>query len=172
MIRVFIIHGWEADSGSNWFPWLEKELNDRGHEAKALDMPNSAHPEKKEWLESMSKEIKDEDAILVGHSLGVPAMLAYLENNKAGKAILVSGFDAPLGIADEPDSFVKDGFDFKKIKKNCPKFVIYHSDNDPYIPLDMAKNLNGELIILPNAGHINLGTGYFQFPEILKNIES
>ena len=33
MKRVYIIHGWEGYPEEGWFPWLKKELEDRGFDA-------------------------------------------------------------------------------------------------------------------------------------------
>ena len=58
-----------------------------------------------------------------------------------------------------------------KIKGNCEKFFVISSDNDPYIPLEINKELarlvNAELKIIHNGGHLNKKAGYGKFPELL-----
>ncbi|MDD4902221.1 MAG: alpha/beta hydrolase [Patescibacteria group bacterium] len=129
MKRVFIIHGWEADPGSNWFPWLKDELIKKGIEAEVPTMPNSAHPLCAEWVAYLKKIVgkTDKDTFLVGHSLGVIAILRYLESmaakEKIGGAILVAGFPEPLPASDggdfsELNNFFAKPLDYEKIKNN------------------------------------------------------
>lgn len=51
-----------------------------------------------------------------------------------------------------------------EIKQNCKKFYIYHSDNDPYVPMkkatELAKKLDSKIIEIKNAGHFNEKAGY------------
>src|SRR3990167_10912907 len=50
-------------------------------------------------------------------------------------------------------------FDWEKIKSNCKKFYVFHSNNDPYIPLKDAENLARELgvglTLIRNGKHLN-----------------
>ena len=67
-------------------------------------------------------------------------------------------------------------FDWKKIKNHCKKFFVFHSDNDPYVSLEngqeLAKNLNTNLIFIPNAGHFNKSAGYAKFYALFGKIET
>ncbi|MBD3247675.1 hypothetical protein GF382_00095 [Candidatus Falkowbacteria bacterium] len=104
-------------------------------------------------------------------------MLKYLEslpeNQKIGKAIFVSGFATPIGFA-EPDKFIGAGVDLEKVKGKCGKFIVFHSDNDPYVPMDKAheleKALDAELNIISKGGHLNAGNGHLEFPEVFESI--
>lgn len=179
MKRVFIIHGYGADPGCNWFPWLKDELNKRGISAQAPDMPNANAPQCQEWV-SLLKELigqPDQNTILVGHSLGTAAILRYLETFKEGEVVgdvfLVAGADANPGFP-ELDSFVAVPPDYKKIKKGAKSFTVIHSDDDPVVPFKMgqrlAKGLDAEFIQLSGLGHLNAGNGLFQMPIILEKI--
>ncbi len=50
-------------------------------------MPNSAHPELKDWLSHLRKEIGkvDENTYFVGHSLGPIAILKFFGNSRRRK---------------------------------------------------------------------------------------
>ena len=78
--RVFIIHGWGGRPNSNWFPWLKAELTKLGYEVFVPTMPNSSNPMVKEWISCMNETIgaPTKSDYLVGHSLGVIAILRYL----------------------------------------------------------------------------------------------
>ncbi len=53
---------------------------------------------------------------------------------------------------------------------------MFHSDNDPYVPLEkakeLAKKLGVELIMVKNAGHFNEKAGYTKFELLLEKIKS
>lgn len=192
MKRVFIIHGWEADPQSNWFPWLKTELEKNGIKAEVPAMPNSAHPVCEEWVAYLKKIVGHVDAetFFVGHSLGAIAILNYLssfkEGEKVGGVILVSGSVENPGFP-ELDSFFEIKFDYEKIRNiagnkptppergiNTSGFLVIHSDNDPVVPLElgrkMAKELKAEWIIIPNGEHLNAGNGFFELPIVLEKI--
>ena len=71
-------------------------------------------------------------------------------------------------------TFVEKQFDWSKIKKNCGKFFVVASDSDPYIPIEINKELAGilgaELKIIHNGGHLNKKAGFEKFPELFNMI--
>jgi len=73
------------------------------------------------------------------------------------------------------NTFAQREFNWDKIKGNCKKFYIFHSDNDPYIKLEkaegMAKNLDIDVILVKNAGHFNKSAGYTKFELLLEKIK-
>lgn len=177
--RVFIIHGWEGAPDSNWFPWLKKELGKYGFEVSVPQMPNADFPKKAGWLAHLQKIVgePDENTFFVGHSLGVTAILRYLESLSKGEkisgAILVAGVAKSIGIR-ELESFFTKPFDYERIKRTAKHIIVVNSDNDPYVPLSHGETLRDELgaklIIIPNGQHLNAGNGYFEFPLVLEEI--
>jgi len=178
MKRAFIIHGWEGTPDSNWFPWLKKELENKGFSVEMPNMPNTMHPKMEEWLGHLKKVIKspDENTYLIGHSLGVITILRFLEqleDQKIGGAVLVAGFSEPIGY-DEINSFFQTPLDYEKVKKAARHFAAIHSDNDPYVPLEQGEllrdKLGAKLYVMKNAEHLNKGNGQFELPEALEEI--
>ena len=120
----------------------------------------------------------NEETVLIGHSLGTAFILNYLEktSKKIKAAILVAAFHRQLGIQyDEINrTFVDRQFNWEKIKASCNKFFIFNSDNDPWIPLqtaqELAKNLDAELNVIHDGGHLNKESGYGDFPLLLETI--
>jgi len=47
MKRAYIIHGWDGYPEEGWFPWLKKELENKGYHVEIPSMPNSKHPKKR-----------------------------------------------------------------------------------------------------------------------------
>jgi len=177
--RIYIIHGWEGSPESNWFPWLRRELEKRGFEVTIPEMPNADHPVFSEWLEHMQKVVKnpDQNTFLVGHSLGVIAILKFLEalapDRKIGGAVLVAGFPEPIGYK-ELDSFFASPLKYKKIKQAAGRFAAINSDDDPYVPLRngeiLEEKLGAELTIFPKGSHLNQGAGFTKLPIVMESI--
>jgi uncharacterized protein len=177
--KVYVIHGWEGSPEGNWFPWLKKELEIIGVVAECLAMPDSYHPVMSAWVKNIASVIgeSDEDAYLVGHSLGGIALLRYLEslpeNRKIGGAVLVAGFPESIGIK-ELDTFFEVPLDYEKVRGSARAFVAIHSSNDPYVPMKngelLRDKLGAELVVVENAGHLNAGDGYTELPIVLEKL--
>lgn len=185
MKKVFIIHGFEAWPNGGWRPWLMGELYNNRIFSVSLEMPNPKFPKMNEWVSKIKEEVKNpsNDKYLIGHSLGVPAILRYLEtlkdNEKIGGVILVSG---PFGKLDKDnhssrarlmDDFFDKEFDFDHIKKVCNKFYIIHNTFDKVVPFVNAelfsKNLDIPIIKIERENDGHLGDEPFcnKLPEIL-----
>jgi hypothetical protein len=181
MPKVFIFHGTGGYPEENWFPWLRTELENLGCKVIVPLFPTPENQTPEGWFEVFNQYRNEIDAetILVGHSLGGSFLLRVLETLKTPikAAFLVA---TPIGIppivnwaGDEP--FTGHPFDWEKIKKNCHKFYIYHSDDDPYVGLEngkqLAKQLNSQLIFKPKSGHFNKKAGFTKFDDLLDNIK-
>lgn len=179
--KAFFIHGWGGAPEEGWRPWLGKELEKRGFVVANLLMPNSQNPVQAEWVEAISSAVgePDENCYLVGHSLGVIAILRYLESlqdkSKVGGVILVAGFTNDLNIP-ELNNFFSTPINWAKIKHSGLKFVSIESDNDPYdlarYNEDFAKYLGAKTILAHNMKHFSVKDGIKEVPLILDEILS
>jgi predicted alpha/beta hydrolase family esterase len=179
MKKVFMVHGFMGEPNGGWRPWLMGELAKEGVYACALPMPTPKTPKKDEWVEEVERAVRDpnEECFLVGHSLGVPTILRYLErlsaDYKIGGAVLVSGPARSVNKEEYRilDHFYENSFDFEYIKNVCKNFVVIHGDNDHAVPFEYAeelsKNLNCKLISIPNGGHLGGSDGFRQLPQAL-----
>ena len=174
-MRVLILHGWGANSESNWFQWLKKELENKGVRVYCPNLPDSDYPKMKEWLKVINDLIGNfDDVVIIGHSLGavaIPRILEKLKGDEKIKAgILVSGFVNNPNI-EEINDFFKERVDWEKVRSKAGKFYIINSDNDPYVPIKEAEllhqKLGGELIIEKGLGHINAGSGFLEYKKVL-----
>jgi len=181
-MNIFIIHGAYGNPEENWFPWLKKELEQLGHTITIPTFPTPENQTLDTWMKIFEPYMDkiDEKTIFVGHSLAPSFILSVLEriDVQVKACFFIAGFIGALGN-DQFDpinaSFTEKRFDWGKIKNNCDQFILYVSDNDPYIPLEtgkeLAEKLQGELHIIKNAGHINKDAGYTEFPQLLEEIK-
>lgn len=182
MKTAFIFHGTGGYPEENWFPWLKGELENLGVEVIVPQFPTPENQTPESWFEVLKPYRKkiDENTILIGHSLGGSFLLRVLESLKlpVAASFLVA---TPIGIppivnwsGDKP--FTGHPYDWEKIKNNCKGFVVYHSDDDPYVGLEngkqLAKNLAVDLTFIPNSGHFNKKAGFLQFPKLLNDIKT
>lgn len=171
--KVFLIHGFEGVPNGGWRPWLMGKLGREDIFACSLSMPSPATPKKEEWIQKIKSEIPEpnENIFLVGHSLAVNAILQYLQElpsgTKIGGAVLVSG--PYKGKREILQGFFEPDYDFVRIKNACKNFAIIHGDNDPGVPFSdaekFAHELTCELIPIPNGGHLNGSSGWYELPE-------
>ena len=179
MPTAFIIHGAYGNPKENWFPWLAEKLSDY-YDVYVPSFPTPENQELSKWMDVFEKYMDkvSAESIIVGHSLGVPFILNLLEAKEVyfGGAFLVAGFAKELGIErfDRINSSFIHEFDWPSIRRKCSHFVLFHSDNDPYVPLsygeEMAERLKGELIVVEGASHFNAKSGYTTFPLLLEKI--
>ena len=186
MKKVFMVHGFMGFPNGGFRPWLMDELNKKNIYACALPMPDPDYPEKSKWVNEIKHAVPEinEEIFLIGHSLGVPAILRYLEDVpegvKIGGAVLISGPCSIIRLEDieskirRIDNFFDKDFNFKKIKESCKNFLIIHGENDDRVPLEHAKiiseNLDCDLVIVPNGGHLNGSNGWKELPQALEGL--
>lgn len=184
MKTAIIIHGTYGNPNENWFPWLKTELEKIGYEVYVPEFPTPENQNLESWLEvfsDLSKNINSE-TILIGHSVGASFILSILERQDKPifrAAFLVSGF---LGLLNNEEfdnlnrEFVTKKFDWDKVKRGAQEIYMYHSSNDPYVPIEKAYELSANLdikpIIIENAGHFNEKSGYKEFPKLLLDIKN
>lgn len=181
-MNVFIIHGTFGDPEENWFPWLKSKLEEEGHRVFVPEFPTPENQSLENWLEVFEEYEKylNEDSIVIGHSLGPAFLLNVLE--ELDHPIKAAFFVSPcVNLLGDPKfdrlnrTFVEKDFNWKKIRNNCKKFFLFHSDNDPYVPLkqtkELNKRLNGELTVVEGAGHFNKDAGYTEFDLLLRKIK-
>jgi uncharacterized protein len=179
---IFIFHGTEGYPGENWFPWLKQKLEKEGYAVFVPQFPSPPIVPSKiaEWfavLKNYEQHI-NKDTILIGHSLGGLFTLRILE--KLTQPIKAACFvGTPIGIRrilnyERDNAFGGFNFDWKNIKNKAQNFVVFHSDNDPYVDLEngkqLAKNLGVKLSFVPNAGHFNAKAGYLKFEKLLEEV--
>jgi len=186
--KALVIHGIAGDSNDNWFPWFKPLLEQRGYEVIIPDLPNPNNPTLAEWTTALKKLgiTKKDRLTIVAHSLGAPAAIEFIKQNKlpVEKLILVAPTAKEQGEKNWKNlretgyahaekvikSFNKANEGLEGIEKLVEKSVLYLSDNDPFVPLAVAKSyeaLDPKIEVFKNHGHFNSGAGILEFPKIL-----
>ena len=181
MTNAFIIHGTGGRPGENWFLWLKKELEALDCKVFVPQFPTPQDQTPDAWFGIFEQHEKyfTQDTILIGHSLGGTFALRILESAKVRiKAAFIVA--APIGVlpiknyeTDKP--FIGKPFDWEKIRENCARFFVFHSEDDPLVSVEngkeLAKRLDAELILFKNAGHLNEKADYTKFEKLLEKIK-
>ena len=181
MKNAIILHGLSGSSNENWFPWLKDELVKSGYTVRVPDLPHSDDPDRNEWIEAITKIFADwklEETIVIAHSLGVPAVLDFLELNDKGvlkKLVSVAGFAHAYGFQANQKYMESRSIDLENVKKKISRTIAIYSDNDPYVTQEalkgLADGLGGEKVLLKGQKHFSMGSfgpKYKAFPELLK----
>lgn len=185
--RVFIIHGWDGYPEEGIFPWLKKELQNRGFSVFNPAMPEPLRPRIKSWVQYLKEQIgvPDENTFLFGHSIGVQTILRYLESlpedKKVGGVVALAGWVHLTDEAFELDEdakiakpWLETPLDWINIKSKANKFIGIFSEDDPLVPIsDMTvfkDNLGAKIIIEHGKGHFSGSTGIKKLPSALKAV--
>lgn len=176
--NIILIHGYQGNKDNHWFPYIKQNLEAHGVEVFAPDMPQEYTVEA--WLLKL-KEISEqvhEHTILIGHSLGCPAILHLLStlSKPVFGTVLVAPFGKTFGDETDPEieecnRFVKT-IAWKKVRENAGVIKLFSSIDDPEIPVDISLHvgtmLKTPIRFIENAGHFCADDGFETFPELLE----
>ena len=182
--RVFIVHGWDGSSSEGWFPWLKKELESRGYDVTAPDMPETEAPEINKWIPLLSSlvGVPDEHTYFVGHSIGGNTILRYLESvspQKVGGAVLVAPYFGNVVLEEGEaetiaEPWLSKPIDFAKVKETAKNIVVILSDNDRWVPVGnkdfFHEALSPKIIVESGKGHFSEGDGVTELPSALQAV--
>jgi predicted alpha/beta hydrolase family esterase len=161
MKRAIIIHGWGSNGNDWWFAKEKKILEGKGYKVENPTMPNTLMPQKEIWLKILDDFKPDEETILIGHSLGCPTILRYLEKSKktVNKVFLIAPFAKDLGIDFVPiKNFVDKPFDWQTIRMNALDFYVVTQEGDAWTPveygIEVANKTGANLTIVKGDDHL------------------
>ena len=172
--RVLILHGLGGSDFPHWQAQLAQDLIEKNDVVSFPSFPSRDNPCLKEWSDFLRAEIKHfKPNIVVCHSLANVLWFHSCENLDINlyKLLLV----APVSksrVVEAASSFYPYSVN-KNLKAKDVKIIA--STNDPYMDLDEVKELSKELDvnieILENAGHINAASGFGKLNSALEWIE-
>jgi uncharacterized protein len=167
--KAIFIHGnGGSTAGDIWFPWLAAESEALGLEVVRRTFPDNVKARARFWLPFIEELGADEDTILIGHSSGAVAAMRHAETHQLLGSILVSPCFTDLGDSGEAESgYYSRPWDWPAIREHQQWIGVYHSADDPLVPVAEARFIAREL----RCSYFELeGRGHFidqrTFPEI------
>lgn len=174
-LQNYKIESLEYFRRKGWKPFLEKELGGN-HEVILPNMPckeNAKYAEWKLWFEKIIPFLED-DAVLIGHSLGGKFLAKYLSEETFSKKIL-----ATILVATPFNRSRREHADFilpnslAMLEQQGGKLFLHHSTDDPVVDFsELAKYQialpNATTRIFNNRQHFNQES----FPELVSDIKS
>eukprot|EP00729_Bicosta_minor_P003397 gene3397-8434_t len=171
-IRVVIVPGNGGGDvfQANWYAEMQAVLQrpsyGRGCIPVLQNMPDPHKAREKIWIPFMRKELGcNERTIIVGHSSGAVAAMRFAEQYQVYGIVLVSACHTDLGLKSERIAgYYGRPWLWERQKANSNWILQFHSDNDPFIPVEEARhvaaNLDSEYYELAGKSH------YFSYDSV------
>lgn len=176
MKTVYVIHGFQANPASHWFPWLKLQLNRRSIAVHVLTMPHPSDPKLEEWVDKLHSKVNTnpDHTYFVAHSLGCVMLLAYLSQHPPERPfagmVLVSGFYEPIPNVPALAVLADHAFDFTALKRSVRQSACVFSNNDLLVPTEysqhLAQQLNARHCLIDNGGHFTDREGFTKLPVL------
>ncbi len=174
--KVLFIHGWGGSDFPHWQSWLAGEIAKDYGKVSFLKFSNFDLPSKDEWKKELLEELDDfKPDIVVCHSLANSLWfhLCNEENFMSVKKLFLVAPPSLTSSIKEIDSFFPVSIP-KDLK--AKEALLVCSTNDPYMSLDEAKalqkELNIEMHIELDAGHINADSGFGEWQWIKEKLQN
>ncbi len=184
--RVFVVHRWDGTPKSDWYPWLKRELENKGFRVEVPTMPNTSEPKINDWVNHLKKVVGklDNKTYFIGHSIGCQTIMRFLEKedykNKIGNIVFVAGWFKLDNLEGEEveviaNPWINTPIDFNKIKRKISKLTVFLSTNEPYGFIKentriFKEKLDAKIILEKDKGHFTEDDGISELPEILAEI--
>lgn len=170
---IVLIHRWGATPESDWYPWLQAELSEQKIHLQIPTMPDSNHPAIETWIETISSVTPKPTAstFYIGHSVGVQAILRYIERLpekvKVGGILSVAGWLKLQNLSIDEQIVAKPWLhrpiDYSKIISHTKNILALFSDNDPNVSVENTQLFNdavqAQITVLPQRGHFTQDEG-------------
>ncbi len=173
---IFVPGNGGCTTQDNWFPSVKAELEKHDLEVLAPTFPDPNLARESYWIPFLREELKaGSDTVLIGHSSGAIAAMRFAENHQLLGSILVGAYHTHLGVeAEKQSGYFDRPWEWDKIKKNQKWISLFASSDDPWIPIEEARNIHAKLDCeyheYKNQGHF--GGDYFKstFPELTLSV--
>ncbi|NPA59062.1 MAG: serine hydrolase family protein, partial [Epsilonproteobacteria bacterium] len=163
--RVLLLHGWGGSSHPHWQSYLASEIAKEYGCVSFLEFSEYDFPKMDVWRDELLQELKSfKPTIVICHSLA-NTLWFHLCNENVLDAVVQKLFLVAPPSLDTDIEELKEFFPLQ-LPKNlyAEQTLLITSTNDPYLTQEEAKqmqqNLNVEMEVLQDAGHINADSGF------------
>ena len=170
--RAVLVPRFGGDATADWYPTALPQLAGLGIGTKVVSLlPEPTAPGIDETVAAIAKAIGDDpheiaQTVLIGHSVGSRALLAYLSRHGAPRTfaglVSVAGWFTVDDLISYPAlaSWVNVDLNFASIAAAAGPITVHLSDNDPFTA-DWRANAADWLSKLGAAVHISHGAGHY-----------
>ena len=170
--RAIMVPRFGGDAGADWYSTALPQLADLGIGTTVVSLlPKPTAPRIDETVEAIAKAVGDDPheiarTILIGHSVGSRALLAYLSRHAAKRTfaglVSVAGWFTLDDLRSYPAlaPWVHLDLNFASIASAAGPITVHLSDNDPFTA-DWRANAADWLGKLGAAVHIAHGAGHY-----------
>lgn len=160
--RILIVPGWRNSEPTHW----QSRWADRLPNARRVEQGDWLFPRRQDWVARLADDIvscQGERLVIVAHSLGC-ITTAHLPPEVAARV------SAALLVAPADPERRAQLTDFTPVPhQRLPyRSMLVASSNDPYCPVRLAgayaRAWGSEFVRLENAGHINVASGFGDWP--------
>lgn len=161
-MRTLIVPGWRNSGPGHWQSLWEQQLPD----TTRVQQDDWVAPTRQAWVSAVSQAVlaRADPVLLVAHSLGciTVAHLPPAVQARVHGALLVAPADP------ERRAVLCDFAPVPYARLPFPSILVA-STNDPYCPVRLAgayaRAWGSQLVKLPDAGHINVASGFGPWPQ-------
>lgn len=161
--KILILHGWGGSDFPHWQHWLASQLASQGYPIFFPALPFRDTPRKKVWLAYLEEIMEHfQPDRIVCHSLGNILWFWYAKKHpkKRFEKVLLVAPPSKKSSIKSIDTF----FPYEKPCSLSKQTLLVASTNDQYLDTKEAQELSHELecelTIIENAGHLNADSGY------------
>jgi uncharacterized protein len=171
--RAVLVPRFGGEATADWYPTALPRLAGLGIRTKVVSLlPEPTAPDINETVAAIKKAVGDNPheiarTILIGHSVGSLALLAYLSRHGAAYRtfaglVSVAGWFTVDDLSSYPalSPWVNMDLDFASIASAAGPIIVHLSDNDPFT-VDWRANAADWLGKLGAAVHIAHGAGHY-----------
>lgn len=174
---VILVYGYDGSGPGHWQRWLETELRRRNVAVAFPELADPTQPRKEVWVAQLHEAVTnagDEPVTFVCHSLGCWAVDHLLaEHGATGiHAALLVAPPSPHLLFEPTETFFPPAQSKQAWAPLAERTLVVGSDDDDFTSPEefekIAASISARFHLLPNAGHVNVASGYGPWPFALE----
>lgn len=176
-VPTVVVPGWQGSGEGHWQTWLESALRAADRQTLRPAFGNLHRPDLLDWLAALRTALADLPADgfdVVAHSLGAVLWLHHAaapgDSPRPARVALVAP-PSPATTMPEIAAFFPPPLDVEAVRRSADGVVLIAGDDDPYLPEGIAAAyalpLKIATTVIPGGGHLNVESGYGQWPAML-----